>query len=88
MEIAPILELISTLGFPMAACLLMGWFIYKIYKASEKREEILRGEIKENREINSKAIETIAKYADRLDSIQNDIQVIKDDIIVITEKIS
>lgn len=88
MEITTVLELISTLGFPIAACLLMGWFIYKIYKASERREELLRGEIRENQETNKKAIETIAKYADRLDLIQNDIQVIKDDIVVITEKIS
>lgn len=88
MDIPLIVEIITTLGFPIAACLFMGWFIYKIYKASEKREELLRVEIKESQDTNKQAIETIAKYADRLDVIQTDIEVIKDDIIIISEKIS
>lgn len=88
MDVALIMEVIGTLGFPIAVCIALGWFIYKLYKASEKREELLRAEIKENQETNKMAIETIAKYADRLDVIQNDIETIKDDIIVITEKIS
>jgi septal ring factor EnvC (AmiA/AmiB activator) len=88
MDITLLLEMIATVGFPIVACIALGWFIYKIYKASEKREELLRKEIKENQETNRKAIETIAKYATSLDSIQTDIQTIKDDIIIISEKIS
>ena len=88
MDIAIILEVITTVGFPIAVCIALGWFVYKLYKASEKREELLRVEIKENQETNKQAIETIAKYADRLDTIQNDIETIKDDIIIISEKVS
>jgi len=35
MDITMITELIASLGFPIAAVLAMGWFIYKIYKKSE-----------------------------------------------------
>lgn len=88
MDTALILEMIATVGFPIVACIVLGWFIYKIYKASEKREGELRQELKENREINKKAIETIALYAERLDTIQRDVNEIKDDIVIITDRIS
>lgn len=81
MDIAIILEIIGTVGFPIAACIVLSWFIFKIYKASEKREEVLRTEIRENQETNKKAIETIAKYADRLTIIENDVKEIKDIVI-------
>ena len=81
-------ELISTLGFPIACVIALGWFVFKIYKASEKREEELRQEIKENQEINRRAIETLSFYAERLDSIQGDIKTIKEDIIVLTDRAS
>ena len=38
------------------------------------------------REVNAKAIETIAHYAEKLDSIQSDINEIKTDITVIMAK--
>ena len=81
-----IIELISTLGFPIVAVIAMAWFIFKIYKRSEEREDALREEIKENREVNAKALETIAKYAEKLDTIQQDISEIKTDIIILTER--
>lgn len=87
MELTVMLELISAVGFPIAAVIALCWFIYRIYKASEKREEELRKEIKENQAINAEAIKTLALYAERLDVIQTDIEVIKDDIVEITKKI-
>lgn len=48
---------------------------------ARSREEIAKG-----REINEKAIDTIAHYAEKLDTIQNDIQDIKTDITVIMTK--
>ena len=44
-------------------------------------------EIEENRKINDKAIETITKYADRLDNIQRDIDEIKVDVVRIVDRI-
>lgn len=96
-----IAELIPTLGFPIVLCLVLGWFIYKIYKDNtsqnkanmeavqarcKEREDKLYEEIKQNREVNAKAIETIAHYAEKLDCIQQDIKDIKTDLTVIMAK--
>ena len=92
---------IGTIGFPIACAIGMAWFIYKIYVNTTKqnkenmeqvqarckeREEKLYQEIEKNREINNKAIDTIAHYAEKLDIIQKDIGEIKNDIVVITTK--
>ena len=83
-----ILELIGTVGFPIAAVIALYWFILRIYKRSESREDELREEIRENQEINRESIKTLALYAERLDMIQTDVEAIKEDIVIITEKIS
>ena len=88
MDIALILEIIGTVGFPIAAVIALCWFIWHIYKASEKREAELREELKENREINGKFAEIISKYSVEISHIKTDIKDIKDDIVIITEKIS
>jgi hypothetical protein len=86
MDATLIVEIIATVGFPIAACLILGWFIWKIYKQSEKREEALRQEINEGREINKEAIKTLALYAERLGVIENDVREIKTDILILTER--
>lgn len=86
MDITMFVELISTVGFPIALVLAMGIFIYKIYTQSVKREEALMEEIKVNRETNAKAIETISKYSEKLEVIQADINEIKTDITILTTK--
>ena len=86
MDVKLIIELIATVGFPIAACLILGWFIFKIYKQSEKREEALRNEINEGREINKEAIRTLALYAERLGVIETDVREIKTDILILTER--
>ena len=101
MDAELIMQLITTLGFPIVCCLGMGYFIFHIYKNTTQenkenmervqarcaaREEKLFEEIKENREVNAKAIETIAHYANRLEVIQNDVAEIKTDITVLMNK--
>lgn len=86
MDITFIVELISSVGFPIAAVIAMGLFILKIYKSSEAREQSLMEEIKENRKINADAITTIARYAESLDGIREDIREIKTDITAIKAK--
>lgn len=98
---AAIIELVSTLGFPIACVIAMGAFIFYVYKKQtadsaanmekvqarcKEREDKLYEEIKENRAVNAKAIETIAHYAEKLDIIQQDISDIKTDITVIMSK--
>ena len=101
MEAAAIIELIPTLGFPIVACIAMGWFIYLIFKKTTadnaanmekvqqrcaEREEKLYQQIEKNQEINGQAIATITLYAERLDVIQKDVSDIKTDIAVMMNK--
>ena len=86
MDATLFIELISTVGFPIALVIAMGIFIYKIYSQSVKREEALMEEIKVNRETNAKAIETIAHYSEKLEVIQTDINEIKTEITVLATK--
>lgn len=101
MELSTISELITSMGFPIACVIAMGWFIFKFYSDYTKetketmeaiqarckeREDKLYEEIKANREVNAKAIETIAHYAEKLDVIQSDIKEIKNDITMIIAK--
>lgn len=98
MEAQMVIELISTLGFPIVACAALAWFCYytvsksqethaadmaTVQKRCKEREDILYSEIQENRKIISDAIGTIAKYAEKLDSIQDDIKEIKTDVTII-----
>lgn len=71
MDIALISEFITTLGFPIALVIAMGFFIWQIYQQSVKREETLVA-------VNEKAINTLALYAEKLESIQNDVSTIKE----------
>ena len=87
MDVQTITSLITTVGFPIVCVIAMGWFIYKIYQKSLDRENELREEIKENQKINGKFAEIINRYSLELGDIKSDIKEIKEDIIVITEKI-
>lgn len=101
MDLNAIGTLIGTVGFPIACAIGMAWFIYKIYTNTTKenaanmekvqqrcqeREDKLYDELEKSREINDKAIDTIAHYAEKLDVIQKDISDIKTDITVIMSK--
>ena len=78
---AEVVELITNVGLPIALVIVMGYFIWILYKQSVTREEKLMGEIAENRVVNEKAIETLAVYAERLGVIENDVKEIKEIII-------
>ena len=95
MEFTSIVDAISNVGFPIALCVVFGWLVYTMGKnqldkykediihiknEGKEREDALMNEIRENREINAKAIDTIAQYADKLDNIQTDIKEIKQDV--------
>lgn len=86
MDVTLILEIIATVGFPIAACLALSIFILKIYKKSEEREVALRAEISEAQEINKEAIKTLALYAERLGVIESDVREIKEDIMILTDR--
>lgn len=96
MEFNTIVSLIGTLGFPIVACLVMGWFIFKIYKNTTTenaknmeavqarcaaREEKLYNELEKCHEINAQAIATIAVYTERLGVVEQDVKDIKEMLI-------
>ena len=86
MDITVITELITSLGFPIALVVSMGYFIFRLWKQSVEREEKLLTEITENRLVNEKAIETIAQFAERFTHIETDVAEIKNDIVLIKDK--
>ena len=101
MEIGTVTSLISSLGFPIVCVIALGYFSFYMVKETNKtnienmeklqercavRENKLYEEIKENREINAKAIETIAHYAEKLDVIQDDVDEIKNDVSILINK--
>lgn len=86
MELEVFTNLITTLGFPIAVCILLFWYVWQVYKKSEKREDELRAEIRENQEANKETVKVLAAYAEKLDIIQNDVESIKKDITIINTK--
>ena len=96
MDMTQIVSLIGTLGFPIVACLVMGWFIFKIYKNTTEenarnmeavqnrcleREERLNEQISKCQEVNAQAIATIAVYTERLGIVEQDVKDIKETLI-------
>jgi hypothetical protein len=77
MDINLILELIGTVGFPIAMVLALGIFVYKLWQQSVEREKALMSEIAENRKVNAQAIETLTLYAERIGTIEADVKEIK-----------
>lgn len=86
MDIELITNLITSVGFPIVCVIALGFFVWKIYNQSILREEKLMKEITENRIVNEKAIATIAQFAERFTHIENDVEAIKNDIIIIKDK--
>lgn len=96
-----IAEFIPTLGFPIVCVIGLGWFIYKIYTDTTKqnnanmeavqarckeREEKLYVQLEKQNEINGKFANIIAQYDVKLDTMQSDINDIKQDVAVIMNK--
>ena len=86
MDIPTIVELISAVGFPIAAVIALCWFIWKIYKKREQREDALRAQIVEGQRINAEAIHTITLYAERLTTIEEDVKTVKHDVNILIHK--
>ena len=74
------INLITELGFPIACVVGLAWFVYKLYKDSVKREDLLRAEITESQAINKKFAETIAQYTVTLNDMQGDLKQTKHDV--------
>lgn len=87
MEIAHLIEIIANFGFPVACVIALGIFVYKLYQQSVTRENKLYSQLDECRKINKDAVDTIGRYAEKLEAIQGDIGEMKEKIIFISGKI-
>ena len=85
-------SLITTVGFPTACVIALGWFIYKFYTDyttdSRDREVKLMTFIKEEQTQMQSLVATNAEFVEVLNSYKADIQKIKDDVADIKEEIS
>lgn len=79
-------QFISEFGFPISTCIALAWFVWNLYKASERREEKLMNELGESRKINAQFASICQTYTTKLDSIEHDVKVIKDDVVSIMNK--
>lgn len=78
MSVELIVELITSVGFPIALCIAMGYFIWVIYKRSEVREDKLRETLAEAQQNTQLALETLHSFSPRLDQIEEDVRDIRD----------
>ena len=89
MDITTVEGLITTLGFPIFCVLALGYFIYKSYEQIEKRnegrEEKLYTMLANSQSAIDNAIETNAKFVAQLESMQNNVNRISDDVDDIKE---
>lgn len=91
-------ELFASLDLPIALAAVLIYIVYQMGKRQneqadknmeavqnrcKEREEKLMEEIRENRLVNEKAIDTIGRYAEKLDNIQSDIREVKQDVALI-----
>lgn len=91
MDISAFPDLIASQGFPIACVIALAFVFYKmivkVMVDQKEREDKLYTELGECRIINEKAITTIAQYATRLESIQEDVKDIKMDMTTIKAKV-
>ena len=102
MELSSFSKMVTQVGFPITVAIISLYAIYLIIKhytelneknliyiqkRSEEREEKLTHELREGRKINAEAINTIRRYADRLDKIEEDVDNIRTNIETIKAKI-
>lgn len=87
-----IVQVISTVGFPIACCLCLGYFVFKVYndfsKKCEDREDKLYSIINECQKQISDAIETNGKILAQLEDMNRAVESISkdtDDIKVVLD---
>lgn len=95
MELSALTELFSSVGLPIAIVVVLIFVIYlmgkrmteqtdknmeRIQEQSKEREDRLYSQLDETRRVNEKAIDTIGRYAEKLDNIQSDVKEIKQDL--------
>ena len=91
LEVDTVTALISTLGFPIVMCLLLGFFIYKSYNDIEaknnEREAKLYELIAMSQNQSRELMETNSKFVEQLALIQTSLSDAKDKVEDIIERL-
>ena len=84
MDAQTLQTVITTLGFPIVACLFLGYFIWKLWtrqqEQNEKREEKLYSFITEAQSTNERLTQTNAEFVTVLNTYKSDLDEIKTDV--------
>lgn len=92
MDLGVIQTAISTLGFPIVIAGACMWFIWKLWnkqqEQNDKREEKLYLVISTAQSQNLKLSETNASFISVLENYKTDLDTIKDDVAVIKQSIN
>ena len=84
MDVSMIQTLITSVGFPIACVIALGWFIFKFYtdytQQSAKRENELMNFIKEEQAQMQGLVATNAEFVEILNSYKTDIEEITHDV--------
>lgn len=87
MDLNTIQTAISTLGFPIIMVIALGWFIWKLWTKSqeqnEKREDKLYQVIEKAQEQNEELSDTNSQFIKVLTDYKTDLETIKNDVAVI-----
>lgn len=85
MDLQIITQLISSVGFPIVACIALGFFIYRLFQDAKGREEKLIVAIKDTNDINRELTKTNSEFVKVLDAYSADLESIKSDVEEIKE---
>lgn len=87
MDLNTVQTAISTLGFPIVMVIALGWFIWKLWTKSqeqnEKREDKLYQVIEKAQEQNEELSDTNSQFIKVLTDYKTDLETIKNDVAVI-----
>lgn len=77
--------MISSVGFPIVACVALGFFIYRLFQDAKGREEKLITAITDTNNINRELTKTNAEFVKVLDTYSTDLDRIKSDVTEIKQ---
>ena len=85
MDLQIITTMISSVGFPIVACIALGFFIYRLFQDAKGREEKLITAISDTNNINRELTKTNAEFVKVLDTYSTDLDRIKSDVTEIKQ---
>lgn len=85
MEAAAIVELVNTVGFPIAIVAVLLWFVFKMQQDSIEREETIRQDAKERE---TQLYSVINSIEDKLNDVAMTLVKVTDVLTSLTDRVS